>query len=258
MPASTIARALATATGNALARALGAVAGATRRKPLHAEGQTYRGILTIDDPMPQADVPILADRGLHPCVIRLSRAVGSPEGWWDIGGLALRIDGAGTARGPADLLFASTWLGRLGRHLLRPTRQPLGEPMTTLLPVRAGASSLLFLVRPHGPAATRRGGGRPSQSRPTQFELSVGFDHGSWRPVGLIGVGRQLEDVSPRFDPLVFRLDGTVPPAWVTALREPAYREARRRGVRDGERPSGARTAAFGRFGDSREWIASS
>ena len=34
------------------------------------------------------------------------------------------------------------------------------------------------------------------------------------------------------FDPSVRRLEGTSPPTWVTALREPAYRLARRLGRR--------------------------
>ncbi len=230
MSTTTVAPALATPLGHVLAGALGLVAALTG-KPLHAKGHTHRGILTVDAPLEHSALPLLAERGLHPCIIRLSRAMSTPEGWWDIGGLALRIDGAGPARGPADLLFASTGTGRLGRHLLRPTRQPLQEPMSTLLPVRAGSSSMLMLVRPYGDTtgggSQERSGGHP---HPMQFQLSVGLDDGGWRPVGLIGIGRELEDASPRFDPLVRRLDGTVPPTWVTALREPAYRTARRLG----------------------------
>jgi hypothetical protein len=232
MPTSTVPHALATATGRTLAGGLGAVAAITRRKPLHARGHTHRGILTIDAPLPDLDVPLLADRGLHPCVIRLSRAMSTPEGWWDIGGFALRVDGAGPGSEPADLLFASTGTGRLGRHVLRFTRRPLREPMSTLLPVRAGESSLLLLVRPHGPSADGGVEGRSDAPHPMQFELSAGLDDGSWRPVGLIGIGLPVDDASPRFDPLVRRLDGTVPPTWVTALREPAYRVARRLGRR--------------------------
>lgn len=92
--------------------------------------------------------------------------------------------------------------------------------MTTLLPVRAGASSLLLLVRPLA--------GRAQQ----EFELSVGLDGADWSPVGIIEIGIEMAGASPRFDPLVRRLEGTSPPTWVTALREPAYRLARRLGRR--------------------------
>jgi hypothetical protein len=100
------------------------------------------------------------------------------------------------------------------------TRDPLSEPMTTLLPVGAGTASLLLLLRPVA-------GGRLGH-----FELCVGLDGGTWSPVGIIEIGEELRGASPRFDPLVRRLEGTAPPGWVTALREPAYRLARRLGRR--------------------------
>jgi hypothetical protein len=95
----------------------------------------------------------------------------------------------------------------------------MDEPMTTLLPVRAGASTLLLLVR-------------PLAGRTEEFELSVGLDGADWSPVGIIRIGAELPGASPRFDPLVRRLEGTSPPTWVTAMREPAYRLARRLGRR--------------------------
>lgn len=213
----------AKAAGQALAGSLGVVAALTRRKPLHAKGRTYRVTLRIDGPMIGTGVPLLSERGQHQGLVRLSRAMSTPEGWWDIGGLALRVDRAGPGCGPADLLFANTGTGRVGRHLLRLSRQPMSEPMTTLLPVRAGASSLLLMVRPIG-----RGAGR----EPRQFELNAGLDGGAWSPVGIIELREEILGASPRFDPLVRRLEGTAPPTWVTALREPAYRLARQLGRR--------------------------
>lgn len=210
----------AKAAGGALAGTLGAIALLTRRKPLHAKGRTHHAILRVGAPVVGTGVRLLAERGQHQCVVRLSRALSTPDGWWDIGGLALRVERAGAGGGPADLLFASTGVGRVGRHVLRATRHPMEEPMTTLLPVRAGASSLLLLVRPLA--------GRAQQ----EFELSVGLDGADWSPVGIIEIGTEMAGASPRFDPLVRRLEGTSPPTWVTALREPAYRLARRLGRR--------------------------
>ena len=213
----------AEAAGRALGGALGVVAAITRRKPLHAAGRTFRATLRIDAPTTGAGVPLFSERGQHPCVVRVSRAMSLPEGWWDIGGFALRVDRAGPGCGPADLLFASTGTGRVGRHLLRLSRQPMSEPMTTLLPVHAGTASLLLLVEPIGD-------GRAAV--PRQFELRIGVDGGSWSPVGIVELGDEVPGASPRFDPLVRRLEGTAPPTWVTALREPAYRLARRLGRR--------------------------
>lgn len=213
----------AKAAGRALAGALGVVAAVTRTKPLHAAGRTYRARLRIDVPMPDSGVRLFSERGQHEGLVRLSRAMSLPSGWWDIGGLALRVDRAGPGCGPADVLFANTGTSRLGRHLLRLSREPLSEPMTTLLPVRAGTSSLLLLVRPIG---------ETHGAVPRQYELSIGLDGGSWRPVGIIELGVEVQGASPRFDPLVRRLEGTAPPAWVSELREPAYRLARRLGRR--------------------------
>ena len=210
----------AKAAGGALAGTLGAIAWMTHRKPLHARGRTHRAVLRVDAPVVETGVPLLAERGHHPCVVRLSRALSTPKGWWDIGGFALRVERAGVDGGPADLLFASTGVGRVGRHVLRVTRHPLDEPMTTLLPVHAGASSLLLLVRPLA--------GRAHE----EFALSVCLDGADWSPVGIVEVGAEMAGASPRFDPLVRRLEGTAPPTWVTAMREPAYRLARRLGRR--------------------------
>ena len=207
--------------GIVLAAALGTVAALTRRKPLHAVGTTWDAQLRIDEPLPDLGVPVLEDRGAHACTVRVSRALGTPSGWWDIGGLALRLPGAGPASGPADLLFATTGTGRATRHVLRPVRRATERALTTLLPTQAGGRSLVLLVRP----TTR-------DERPRQYELSVAADGGTWRPVGLIDLQQERVADEVRYDPLVNELSGTTPPPWVVALREPAYRWARRLGRR--------------------------
>ena len=203
--------------GAALATGLGLVAWATGRKPLHAAGSTWAAELRVDAPLPDLGVPLLHQRGVHACTVRVSRAVGTPEGWWDVGGLAVRLPDAGTRGRPADLLFATTGTGRLSRYLLRPVRQAATRPLTTLLPTRAGDRSLELLVRPLGDA-----------EQPREYELAVSVDGGRWTGVGLLQLRRQLPDTRTRFDPIVDELEGTKPPAWVVGLREPAYRWARR------------------------------
>lgn len=205
------------AAGAALATGLGVVAWAAGRKPLHAVGSTWDAQLRIDSPLPALGVPLIAQRGVHPCTVRVSRAVGTPEGWWDIGGLALRIPGAAAQGGPADLLFATTGTGRLSRYLLRPVRQAAEQPLTTLLPTRAGERSVELLVRPAG-----------NQEQPREYELAVSVDGRGWTGVGLVQLRSQQPDTRSRFDPIVDQLEGTSAPPWVVALREPAYRWARR------------------------------
>lgn len=222
----------ARAVGAVLAGALGAVAAITRRKPLHAVGTTWDARLRVDSPLPDLGVAVLEDRGAHACTVRVSRALGTPNGWWDIGGLVLRIPGAGPQSGPADLLFATTGTGRATRHLLRPVRHAAEQPLTTLLPTRAAGRSLLLLVRP-----TSR------DDEPQQYELAVGADGGAWRPIGLIDLVQERPDAQTRFDPIVNELSGTTPPSWVVAVREPAYRWARRLGRRSALKVRGGHVA---------------
>ncbi|NUQ31839.1 MAG: phosphodiesterase [Dermatophilaceae bacterium] len=207
------------ALGVVLAGALGTVAALTRRRPLHAVGTTWDAELRVDDPQPDLGIPVLEDRGAHACTVRVSRAIGTPSGWWDIGGLALRLPGAGPGAGPADLLFATTGTGRATRHLLRPVRHAAERALTTLLPTTAAGRSLVLLVRP----TTR-------DEEPRQYELAVGADGGDWRPVGLIDLRHERAAEELRYDPIVNELSGTTPSSWVVAMREPAYRWARRLG----------------------------
>jgi hypothetical protein len=200
--------------GALLASGLGAVAKATRRRPIHARGRTWRATLCVDAPVEHLGVPLFADRGVHPCTARLSRAVGTPPGWWDVGGLALRLPGAGSRGADADLLFATTGTGRVSRHLLRPVRETAGRPLTTLLPTRAGGRSFVLLARPLG----------------EQFEIGIGIEGGAWHAVGLLRLDDEVADRALRFDPVVRPLAGTHAPGWVAAVREPAYRWARRLG----------------------------
>ena len=204
-------------TGVALAAGLGLVAWATGRKPLHAVGRTWAADLRIDVPQPGLGVPLLRDRGVHPGTVRVSRAIGTPDGWWDIGGLALRLPGAGTLGRPADLLFATTGTGRVGRHLLCPVRRAAGRPLTTLLPTRAGGHSVTLLLRPVD-----------DEPEPQEFELAIAVDRGAWDVVGLLQLRQERFDATMRFDPVVDELEGTTAPAWVVAVREPAYRWSRR------------------------------
>lgn len=205
------------AAGAALATGLGLVAWATGRKPLHATGTTWEAHVRVDSPLPELGLPLIDQRGVHPCTVRVSRAVGTPDGWWDVGGLALSIPGAGTTGGPADILFATTGTGRVSRRLLRPVRKAAERPLTTLLPTRAGERSLELLVRPAG-----------GSEHPREYELAVSVDGGPWTGVGLLQLQVQLADTRSRFDPIVDQLAGTTTPPWVVALREPAYRWARR------------------------------
>ena len=207
--------------GDLLAALLGAVALVTRRKPLHAVGRTWAAVVRVDTPAPELGVPLLADRGVHACTVRVSRALSTHEGRWDFGGVALRVPGAGTVGRPADLLFATTGTGRVTRHLLRPVRSAAERPLTTLLPTRAGGRTIVLLLQPTS-----------ADAEPREYELAFSADGGGWQVTGLVQLQREVPDVDARFDPIVNELDGTSAPPWVVGMREPAYRWARRLGRR--------------------------
>lgn len=222
--------------GAVLAAVLGGVARVTRRKPLHAVGRTWDGVVRIDAPVPQLGVPLLEVRGVHACTVRVSRALSTHEPWWDIGGVALRVPGAGAAGRPADLLFATTGTGRVTRHLLRPVRSAAEHSLTTLLPTRAGSYSVVFLLHPTS-----------ADEQPREYELALAVDGGRWQVTGLVELRREVPAANARFDPIVNELDGTSAPPWVVALREPAYHRARRLSGRGAAGGGGLRTSARAR-----------
>src|SRR3954462_13976446 len=195
--------------GAVLAAGLGLVAWVTGRKPLHAAGRTWVAELRVDSPMPELGIPLIEDRGVHSCTVRVSRAVGTPEGFWDVGGLALRIPEAGVLGRPADLLFATTGTGSLSRHVLRPVRHATAAPLTTLLPTRAGGRSVELLVRP-----CVRDGARDDEEA-HEYELAICVGRGPWHVLGLVRLLHEVPDARTRFDPIVDELEGTSAPAWV-------------------------------------------
>ena len=204
--------------GGVLGTTLGAAVPGGQRKAPHAWGRTYRGAVRIDAPMPDLAIPLVEDRGVHGCTVRFSRALSTPAGWWDVGSVAVRIPEAGCSGGPADLLFTTAGVGRLSRHVPRPTRRPSTGPLTTMLPTRAAAGcSVVLMVAPMTE-------GEP----PREYELSIAVGAAPWRPIGLLHILHEVPDEPLRHDPVVDELQGTTAPPWVAALREPAHLWAKR------------------------------
>lgn len=201
-----------------LGTTLGAAVTGGQRKALHAWGRTHGGVVRIDAPMPDLRIPLLEDRGVHRCTVRFSRALSTPAGWWDIGGVAVRIPEAGCSGGPADLWFTTTGAGRVSRHVPRPTRRPSTGPLTTMLPTRAATGcSVVLMVAPMTE-------GEP----PREYELSISVGGSGWSPIGLLHIQHEVPDEPTRYDPIIDELDGTTVPTWAVALREPAHLWARR------------------------------
>jgi hypothetical protein len=183
-----------------------------RTKPLHPDGRIRRASVTRVGGSARTGVPWLDEPGRDDALVRFSRGVGLPAALPDVRGLAIRVRPGET---PADLLLASTGLGRVSRFLLAPTWRGTGHPVTTLLPYRSPRGALLLAARPE------------SEQR---LELMWAGPVGPWVPFGALELGESLgDDTEVSFDPIVNVLPGLRQYDWVTRLREPAYRAARRR-----------------------------
>ena len=208
-----VAAAAPSGAGRVLAALTSLVAAARpAAKPLHPRGELVRGAITRSGDGPHSGVDWVDTPGHDAVVARSSRAVGLPAPLPDILGMAVRV-----RLGPdrtADLLFATTGLGRLTRYLLAPARDLTTSPATTLLPYRSPTGPLSFAITPAGPRRFRLMWARPDSG---------------WHPFGWLvlepGPGT---DPGVSFDPTASTLPGLSHYAWVVRLRAPAYAAARR------------------------------
>ncbi len=207
-------RAASVVGGQVLRAAIGAVdAVRPAAKPLHPRGAVTHGLLERSGGVVASGVAWLDEPGTDDVVARWSRAVGLPAPAPDVFGLALRVE---LDRGRyGDLLFSTTGTGPLTRFALVPAFTPQ-RPMTTLMPYRTAAGPVLLRAVPQGERAV---------------ELAWAHGAGAWHPFATLRLDEATttaEDADVSFDPVVNPLPGLAPYDWVTRLREPAYRSARR------------------------------
>jgi hypothetical protein len=144
-------------------------------------------------------------------VVRLSRAIGLPDGVPDIHGLAMRVHGAGAG---GDVLLASTGWSRLGRFVLTFGGHAGARPLSTLLPYRTASGPVLL----------------GAQALDTEtYDLSWAKPRGDWHDFARLHLS---DDEGPdrdiSFDPVRNQIPGLDQYPWVVRLREPAYLTARR------------------------------
>ena len=210
-PRSPLVLSLARAGGRTLAGVVRGVAAArSTAKPLHPEGGVVRARLVrhgLDQP---TGVPWLDGPGRDEALLRWSRAIGTPASAPDIHGLAVRVSSSDQSYG--DLLFATTGWSPMVRAVLLPGRSAQ-RPMTTLLPYTTPSGALVLGARPDGDV----------------IRLYVASPLSAWREFAEIRQhGPALADQPISFDPVRNAVPGLEFPAWVTRLRAPAYRIARR------------------------------
>lgn len=180
-------------------------------KPLHPRGEVWEGVPTLA----RAGVAWLDEPGHDDVVVRRSAAIGLPDGYWDIQGLALRLP----QWEDADLLLANTGAGPLTRFVLLPARAAQISGYTSLLPYPTPVGPLFLRAVPDGDEA---------------YTLAYAIGRGEWVHFGRLDlVVRSPEE--PSFDPVRSPHPELGNYRWVERLRAPAYVTARRsRGERTG------------------------
>jgi len=208
-------RGAATAGGRTLSAATGVLAALRpAAKPLHPDGGVTQGLLHRFGAEVASGAAWLDAVSEDQVQVRRSRAVGLPAPAPDIFGLAIRAPLPGGGYG--DLLFATTGLGRLSRFTLTPARTPYTRPLTTLLPYRTRSGPVLLS------AVHRSEDG---------LDLAWAVGTGAWRRFASLRLSQDpelSEDAPVSFDPVRNPLPGLEVYDWVSRLREPSYRTARR------------------------------
>jgi hypothetical protein len=200
-------------------------------RPIHPRGVALTGTVERRPGVAASGIRWIDSAGTDEVTARLSRSLGTPPGWPDIVGLALRIT---TETGPADVLLASTLLPWPGRFLLIPHRCASSSNLTSLMPYKGAKGPVLLAARtepggPRLPAAPE--GFREALASGT---WSLGLYHarptGRWIRFGTLTLALDPDraDSATRFDPLRHRLPGAAGYRWASRLREPSYSAARK------------------------------
>lgn len=211
--------ALSAAAGVAAGLGFAALGAARQNRPIHSVGTVVSGRLVVDAPGATGS-SLFDTAGETPLIARLSRSASWPVELPDIMGLALRIPGGGHDGGTADLLFASTGTGRLTRYLLLLRTSMAAGPLTTMFPLCGVQGNIVFRLDP-----------QPGEN----YQLSYSRDSQPWVGLGQVSLEPSGEpsqrsndpagsdDPALRFRPVAYPPTGLSVPAWLRAVRAPAY-----------------------------------
>lgn len=223
-------------------------------RPIHPTGVVIRGRLEpVPDRAATSGIAWIDDPQALDLTGRVSRGIGTPVPAPDIWGLALRLhDGHPSERdrftdeGIGDVLLSS--VGNLGvpwRFVPVARLSAHGAVFTTVMPYRSPNGPVLLGARTVSGApasASPRGVAIELARTPWVLRLLWATPRGRWRafatvsltarPTGLAEphstAAPELDTAGLRFDPVLSPPPGAGTYGWTRALREPAYRVARR------------------------------
>ncbi len=184
-------------SGPAAAVLFGSLSRLRRRRIAHPHGIGFDAELSIDLPPSQDQAAgVFAKRATQRAVVRFSRALGLPETVPDILGIAVRLSDCYGPGVHQDLLTVTSWRAPLARHTLIPApRGFLGHFFTTLVPYRVGERLLMvgFEANPRS-RSPHRLGRFAARASGSEFELLAAEMAKRWERVGVLRIGRQIED----------------------------------------------------------------
>lgn len=156
-------------------------------------------------------------------VVRLSRAVGLPQGTPDVLGLAIKLlDAHGPGR-DQDLALASSGRSVVARHLLVPRRDFSATVFSSVLPYAVSGERVTVLAEMIGDTPPRSFADLADEGHaPADVRISL---TPPGRALGVLRMGERLsDDVSRdlRFDPW-HTGPGLRPIGWLNRLRRPTY-----------------------------------
>jgi hypothetical protein len=190
----------------------------------HPVGVTFNGTVEVSDRASRTADAL--GPGTRPAVVRASKGIGTPNGWPDFHGIAVRL---ANDSGPVDLLFVT--VARTVPYILAPARDWGSHPYSTFLPYRAANEHRILLrLEPEGPDRARGGSVASLEQAvsegPVSFALweSAGLD---WRPVGRLTIA-SVSNQQIAFDPVVNEHPRLRHSAALRALRSWAYIGSRR------------------------------
>ncbi|MFC0624020.1 hypothetical protein [Kribbella deserti] len=195
-----------------------------RRGPvLHPDGRTFTAEVELTG-LDELGLP----RGRYDALVRLSKGGGTPGGYPDVLGLAIRL--SLPSGGLCDVLLSSCGMGRLTRLLPWPALNWGSARYGTVMPYDVAGQRFWLVAIPAGPDARNASTADLPAEAPRAFTLRLAGISCEWIAVGELVLGEAVTtEAELVFDPMVNHPPAaTLSPRWLRTIRERAYRGSRR------------------------------
>lgn len=183
----------------------------------HPRGELFDARVSLTE-RASATATALGGTGERPALVRLSKGAGTPGGFPDLLGVAVRTEVGGHV---VDVLFTS------GNRILVPSAGWARRPYTTLLPYTAGGSRVVLGLEPEDPEEAAHADPAAAVT-PLAFTLTERERGSPRRPIGRLVVEAPHGDDAIAFDPVLNSHPELKPARPLRRLRAWAYTGSRR------------------------------